>query len=100
MSVIPNASIYSLAQTAGAQSRAVAARQSQDVATDTRAAAFADQLSLTIQESDTDSQVSADAEGQGGYGQRGQSEEPETEEASDTAPNGQPPSAGGIDLTA
>jgi hypothetical protein len=98
VSILPSNAIASAAQTTGAQSRAAAAKHAEAVSTDTSAGAFSDQLSLTIQETDTDSRVFADAEGQGSFG-RGDEKLPAAEEEAEEQPGdeGQP---GGIDVTA
>lgn len=98
MSIMPSNAIASAVQAATAQTRAGAAKQAEAVSTDTRVGAFSDQLSLTIQESDADSSVFADAEGQGGYGNGHEKHAPAEEQPSDQPTR--EPTTGGIDLTA
>lgn len=85
MSAIPPNSIAAILQTAGAAQRAASARQAAESADHERSPdRFPDQLSLAIRESDADTEVYADAEGQGGSGRERRARDDEQEIADDS----------------
>ncbi len=100
MAGIPPNWLGSIIQTQGAQQRAEKdkAREtaSQDAASE--AGAFADRLQDVIEASDRDSQVYADAEGQGGQGRPHEGDEEEAPQQD--AANPPPPVGPGLDIEA
>ena len=100
MSAIPPNWLGSIIQTQGAARRAAEERAQEQTAESERSsgANFADSLQNVIENSDRDSSVYSDAEGQGGQGSPFEDGPPPDEQ--NPASDSPPASAGGLDIEA